>query len=47
VIPGIGTIDASELPTSVMPANAGIQAFLCCDKAKSWIPVFAGMTGWA
>jgi hypothetical protein len=29
----------------VMPAQAGIHDFLCCDKDKSWIPAFAGMTG--
>jgi hypothetical protein len=28
-----------------MPAQAGIHDFLCCDKDKSWIPAFAGMTG--
>jgi hypothetical protein len=29
----------------VMPANAGIHDFHCRDKGKSWIPAFAGMTG--
>ncbi len=29
----------------VMPANAGIHDFPCRDKGKSWIPAFAGMTG--
>jgi hypothetical protein len=28
----------------VMPANAGIHDFLCCDERKSWMPAFAGMT---
>jgi hypothetical protein len=30
-----------------MPAKAGIHDFLGCDKGKSWIPAFAGMTRWA
>ena len=30
-----------------MPAKAGIHDFLGGDKDKSWIPAFAGMTGWA
>jgi len=30
----------------VMPAKAGIHAFLCFDEGKAWIPAFAGMTGW-
>ena len=29
----------------VMPAKAGIHAFLCRNKGKAWIPAFAGMTG--
>jgi hypothetical protein len=29
-----------------MPAKAGNRGFLCCDKGKSRIPAFAGMTGW-
>jgi hypothetical protein len=28
-----------------MPAQAGIQDFLCCDEDKSRIPVCVGMTG--
>jgi peptide/nickel transport system substrate-binding protein len=31
--------------TPVMPAQAGIHDFLCCDEDKSWIPACAGMTG--
>jgi hypothetical protein len=27
-----------------MPTKAGIYDFLGCDKGKSWIPAFAGMT---
>jgi len=37
-------IDPSVLP-SVMPAQAGIHDFLCCNEGKSWIPACAGMTG--
>ena len=44
VIPGARMIDASVLPP-VMPAQAGIHDFRCCNKDKSWIPAFAGMTG--
>jgi len=29
----------------VMPANAGIHDSPCRDKGKSWVPAFAGMTG--
>jgi hypothetical protein len=29
----------------VMPANAGIHDSPCRDKGKSWLPAFAGMTG--
>jgi len=35
-----GTVGARP----VMPAKAGIHAFPCCDKDKSWMPAFAGMT---
>jgi hypothetical protein len=47
-------IDSSVVPP-VMPAHgsgargqapAGIHDFLWCDKGKSWIPAFAGMTMW-
>jgi hypothetical protein len=27
-----------------MPAKAGIHDFLCCDKEKSWISAYAGIT---
>jgi hypothetical protein len=29
-----------------MPAMAGIHDLLCWHEGKSWIPAFAGMTGW-
>jgi hypothetical protein len=29
----------------VMPANAGIHAFLCRNEDKAWIPAFAAMPG--
>jgi hypothetical protein len=30
-----------------MPAKAGIHDFFSPQQGESWIPVFAGMTGWA
>ena len=29
----------------VMPVKDGTRDLLCCNRGKSWMPAFAGMTG--
>jgi hypothetical protein len=43
VILGVLKIDP---PALHLRRHAGIRDFLCCNKGKSWIPAFAGMTRW-